>query len=61
MEAVQARNEGIRLMFGEYGRLNDVPEAPRWIQALVYEKCSHFFDKAIFSCADVDSDTEQTA
>lgn len=46
-EAVQARNEGIRLMFGEYGRLNEVPEAPDWIRKSVFEKCSRFFDKAV--------------
>lgn len=49
MEAVQARNEGVRLMFGEYGRLNDVPDAPDWIRKTVYEKCSRFFDKAAVS------------
>lgn len=46
LEAVQARNEGIKLMFGEYGRLNDVPEAPKWIKDMVFDKCSRHFDKA---------------
>lgn len=46
VEAVQARNEGIKLMFGEFGRLKDVPEAPGWIKKSVYEKCSRHFDKA---------------
>lgn len=46
LEATQARNEGMRLMFGEYARQNDVPEAPEWIKALVYEKCSRFKEKA---------------
>jgi hypothetical protein len=46
-EAVQARNEGVKLMFGEYGILNDVPEAPEWIKKSVYEKCSRHFDKAV--------------
>ncbi|MHC1731988.1 MAG: HNH endonuclease [Bacteroidales bacterium] len=49
IEAVQARNEGVKLMFGEYGRLNDVPEAPTWIKNSVYEKCSRHFDKAAVS------------
>lgn len=49
VEAVQARNEGIRLMFGEFGRLNDVPDAPLWIKKLVYDKCSRHFDKAAVS------------
>lgn len=46
VEAVQARNEGIKLMFGEFGRLNDAPEAPEWIKKSVYKKCSRHFDKA---------------
>lgn len=49
IEAVQARNEGIKLMFGEFGRLNDAPEAPVWIKKLVYEKCSRHFEKAAVS------------
>ncbi len=48
IEAVQARNEGIKLMFGKYGRLNDVPEAPQWIKEKVYEKCSRHPDKMAF-------------
>ena len=46
-EAVQARNEGIKLMFGEFGRLNDVSNAPDWIKKSVYEKCSKHFDKVV--------------
>jgi len=46
LEATQARNEAMRLMFGEYARMNDVPEAPEWIKNLVYEKCSRFKEKA---------------
>lgn len=46
-EAVQARNEGVKLMFGEYGILKDVPEAPEWIKKSVYEKCSRHFDKSV--------------
>ena len=34
-------------MFGEFGRLNDVPDAPDWIKESVYEKCSQHFDKAV--------------
>lgn len=49
IEAVQARNEGIKLMFGEFGRLNDAPDAPVWIKKLVYEKCSRHFEKAAVS------------
>lgn len=46
IEAVQARNEAIKLMFGEYGRYNDVPEASESIKQQVYAKCSRHFDKA---------------
>ena len=46
-EAVQARNVGIECMFGEYGRYNDVPEAPDWIRKQVTEKCMRFADFAV--------------
>lgn len=55
IEAVQARNEGMKLMFGEFGRLNDAPEAPVWIKKLVYEKCSRHFDKAAVSVLEDES------
>ena len=42
IEAVQARNEGMRWLFGEYGRYNDVPDAPPWIKEYVESKCSCF-------------------
>lgn len=48
-EAVQARNEGIKLMFGEYARINDASEPPGWIKQQVYEKCSRFREKAAVS------------
>jgi len=48
-EATQARNEGMRLMFGEYARMNDVPEAPGWIKEQIYDKCSRHREKAIVS------------
>ncbi len=40
--AVQARNEGMALLFGEFGRYNDVPPAPPHIKRKVREKCSYF-------------------
>ena len=49
LEAIQARNEGIKLMFGEYGRINEVPPAPVWIKNQVYNICSRFSDKAAVS------------
>lgn len=42
IEAAQARNEGMRWMFGEYGRYNDVPDAPPHIKEYVKNKCSRF-------------------
>ena len=46
-EAVQARNVGMEYMFGEYGRYNDVPPAPRWIRKKVYEQCRRFAELSI--------------
>lgn len=46
IEAVQARNEAMRFLFGEYGFYNDVPEAPPRIKEIVKEKCSRFLDEA---------------
>lgn len=46
IEAVQARNEGMRCLFGEYGFYNDVPEAPTRIKENVKEKCSRFLNEA---------------
>lgn len=42
IEAVQARNEGMLHLFGEFGIYNDVPEAPPDIKENVKEKCSRF-------------------
>ena len=46
-EAVQARNVGMEFMFGEYGRYNDVPDAPAWIRKTVDEKCRRFADLSV--------------
>ena len=46
-EAVQARNVGMECMFGEYGRYNDVPEAPRWLKDNVVERCRRFSGLAV--------------
>lgn len=46
-EAVQARNVGMECMFGEYGRYNDVPEAPDWIREKVIEKCKRFAELSV--------------
>lgn len=47
-EAVQARNVGMECMFGEYGRYNDVPEAPEWIRKIVTEKCLRFAELSVY-------------
>lgn len=47
LEAVQARNVGMECMFGEYGRYNDVPEAPDWIKESVISKCERFADLSV--------------
>lgn len=41
-EAVQARNEGMKWLYGEFGRYNDVPKAPPHIREYVQTKCSRF-------------------
>ena len=41
-EAVKARNVGIKCMFGQYGRYDDVGTIPRWIKNKVIAKCIHF-------------------
>ena len=46
-QAVQARNVGMECMFGEYGRYNDVPDAPDWLRRNVTEKCSRFAELSI--------------
>jgi hypothetical protein len=46
-EAVQARNVGMELMFGEYGRYNDVSPAPEWMRVKVYEQCKRFADLSV--------------
>lgn len=46
-EAVQARNVGMECMFGEYGRYNNVPSAPKWIRNRVIEKCKRFAELSV--------------
>ena len=46
-EVVQARNVGMECMFGEYGRYNDVPPAPKWIRQYVTEKCKRFAELSV--------------
>lgn len=47
LEAVQARNVGMKCMFGEYGRYNDVPEAPNYIKEYVTSKCERFAELSV--------------
>ena len=42
LEATQARNVGIELLFGEYGRYNKVPEVPNWIRNKVEKICRNY-------------------
>jgi hypothetical protein len=53
IEAVQARNEGMRWLFGEYGIYEPVPNAPPYIQKYVAEKCSRFVNEAAVSFEEV--------
>ncbi len=49
LEAIQARNVGVKILFGEYGRCHEAPSSPRWIEDIVQSKCSRFVDEAVFS------------
>lgn len=48
LEAVQARNEGMRLLFGDFGFYTLVPDTPIAIKKIVTEKCSRFIKEAPF-------------
>lgn len=48
-QAIQARNEGMRHLFGEYGRYNDVPDAPPELKLQIANRCSRFLKEAAFS------------
>jgi hypothetical protein len=48
IEAVQARNEGMRILFGEFGRVNKAPPTPRWIREKVRSVCNRFKEEAVF-------------
>ncbi|MFX3856131.1 endonuclease, partial [Streptococcus suis] len=47
LEATQASNVGIELLFGEYGRYKKDPELPKWIRKKV-EKISNKFNSIAF-------------
>lgn len=47
VEAIQARNVGMAYMFGEYGRYNDVPPAPKWLYEKVIAKCESFANLSV--------------
>lgn len=50
LEAVQARNEAMRCLFGEYGVYNDVPDAPINIKTIIWDKCSRFVENPAAFC-----------
>lgn len=43
-DAVKARNIGMRCMFGQYGRYDNVGEIPDWIENKVAGKCADYAD-----------------
>lgn len=49
IEAVQARNEGMRHLFGDFGIYTDVAEAPPRIKEYIKEKCSRLLEGAAVS------------
>lgn len=50
LEAIQARNVGMKILFGEFGRINDAPPPPKWINDMVQIKCDRFLSEAVFCC-----------
>ena len=46
LEAVQARNEGMLHLFGEFGIYNEVPDAPPELKEDIKERCSRFLKEA---------------
>lgn len=44
-DAALVRNEAAKLLFGEFARLNGMPEAPESIKKYVYEKCKKYLTK----------------
>lgn len=46
-EAVQARNIGMKCMFGEYGRYNNVIDELEWIRDFVVKKCKRFAELSV--------------
>jgi hypothetical protein len=49
LEAVQARNEGMKWLFGEFGRYSEAPEAPAHIKQSVKERCGRLLAGAAAS------------
>lgn len=49
IEAIQARNEGMKWIFGEFGIYNDVPEASVAIKEYVKLQCSCYVDVTTIS------------
>lgn len=45
IEAIQARNFGAKLLFGEFAVSDDVPEAPEYIKNFIYQKCKIYIQK----------------
>jgi hypothetical protein len=58
LEAVQARNVGVKILFGEFGRFSEAPPPPKWIYNMVKSKCDRFVDEAVFSCPEGGADRE---
>ncbi len=52
LEAAQARNVGVKILFGEYGRCSEAPPPPKWIDHMIQTKCNRFLEEAVFSCSD---------
>lgn len=50
LEAIQARNVGTKILFGDFGRYNDAPPPPKRVSDKVQSKCSRFISETVFYC-----------
>jgi len=57
-EAVMARNIGMRCMFGEYARYDDVPDPPEWICEKVILQCRRFAGLSLSKAFSVSGEIE---
>lgn len=50
LEAVQARDIGMKNLFGDFGRYSESPPPAIWLREKVQSRCSRFINEAVFDC-----------